>query len=100
MVAGIMGGDTTSSHWHNSGKEEPMTWFAAKGILESVFMQMGLQVEYHPDRQDTRLHPGRTASLWVGGNKLGVFGQLHPQLRQEKDLPDSVYVFQLDLDSV
>ncbi|NRB07528.1 MAG: phenylalanine--tRNA ligase subunit beta [Richelia sp.] len=98
MVAGIMGGDTTSSHWHNSGKEEPMTWFAAKGILESVFMQMGLQVEYHPDRQDTRLHPGRTASLWVGGNKLGVFGQLHPQLRQEKDLPDSVYVFKLDLD--
>jgi phenylalanyl-tRNA synthetase beta chain len=98
MVAGIMGGDINSSHWHNSGKEEPMTWFAAKGILESVFTQMGLQVEYQPDRQDNRLHPGRTASLWVGGNKLGVFGQLHPQLRQEKDLPDAAYVFQLDLD--
>ncbi|MDJ0799755.1 MAG: phenylalanine--tRNA ligase subunit beta [Calothrix sp. MO_167.B12] len=98
MVAGIMGGDITSSHWHNSGREEPMTWFAAKGILESVFTQMGLQVEYQPDRQDNRLHPGRTASLWVGGDKLGVFGQLHPQLRKDKDLPDSVYVFQLNLD--
>ncbi len=97
-VAGVMGGDTTSSHWHNSGREQPMTWFAAKGILESVFTQMGLQVEYQPDRQDNRLHPGRTASLWVGGEKLGVFGQLHPQLRKDRDLPDSVYVFQLDLD--
>ncbi|CCH68078.1 Phenylalanyl-tRNA synthetase beta chain [Richelia intracellularis HH01] len=100
MIAGIMGGDIIYSHWQNSGKEEPMTWFAAKGILESVFTQMGLKVEYHPDRQDSRLHPGRTASLWLGGSKLGVFGQLHPQLRQEKDLPASVYVFQLDLDVI
>ena len=43
------------------------------------------------------LHPGRTASLWVEGKSLGIFGQLHPQLRQEQELPDEVYVFQLDL---
>ncbi|MFN6568119.1 phenylalanine--tRNA ligase subunit beta [Dendronalium sp. ChiSLP03b] len=97
-IAGIMGGDITSSKWSKGGREEPMTWFEAKGILESVFRQLGLQVEYQPDRQDERLHPGRTASLWIRGNKLGVFGQLHPQLRREKGLPDSVYVFQLDVD--
>lgn len=100
MIAGIMGGDIIYTHWHNSGREEPMTWFAAKGILESVFTQMGLKVEYHPDCQDVRLHPGRTASLWLGGSKLGVFGQLHPQLQQKKDLPASVYVFELDLDVI
>jgi phenylalanyl-tRNA synthetase beta chain len=96
-IAGIMGGDITSSLWTRSGREQPMTWFEAKGILESVFNKLRLQVEYQPDCQDSRLHPGRTASLWVQGNKLGVFGQLHPQLRQERGLPDSVYVFQLDL---
>ncbi len=97
-IAGIMGGDCTTSKWITSGKEEPMTWFAAKGVLESVFMQMGVEVEYQPDCRDERLHPGRTASLWISGNRLGVFGQLHPQVRKERDLPDSVYVFQLDLD--
>jgi phenylalanyl-tRNA synthetase beta chain len=97
-IAGIMGGDTSNSKWTRSGREQPMTWFEAKGILESVFQQLGLQVEYQPDRRDSRLHPGRTASLWIRGNSLGIFGQLHPQLRQEKGLPDSVYVFQLELD--
>jgi phenylalanyl-tRNA synthetase beta chain len=29
---------------------------------------------------------------------LGTFGQLHPQLRQQRELPDAVYVFDLDLD--
>jgi phenylalanyl-tRNA synthetase beta chain len=97
-IAGIMGGDRSVGKWFRGGKELPMTWFEAKGILENVFGQMGLQVEYQPDCRDSYLHPGRTASLWIGGNRLGTFGQLHPQLRNEKGLPDSVYVFQLDLD--
>ncbi|AFZ04117.1 phenylalanine--tRNA ligase subunit beta [Calothrix sp. PCC 6303] len=97
-IAGIMGGDRTVGKWSQSGKEQPMTWFEAKGILENVFGQLGLKVEYQPDHRDTHLHPGRTASLWVGGNRLGTFGQLHPQLRNDRGFPDSVYVFQLDLD--
>ena len=95
-VAGIMGGDRTLGKWSSS--HQPMTWFEAKGILESVFEQMGIKVEYQPDLRDPRLHPGRTASLWIQGNRLGTFGQLHPQLRQERDLPESIYVFQLDTD--
>ncbi|NMG18586.1 phenylalanine--tRNA ligase subunit beta [Brasilonema bromeliae] len=97
-IAGIMGGDISSSKWTRSDRQQPMTWFEAKGILENVFKQFEVQVEYQPDCRDSRLHPGRTASLWLGGNRLGVFGQLHPQLRQEKGLPDSVYVFQWDVD--
>lgn len=97
-LAGIVGGDRTLGKWSKSGREEPITWFEAKGILESVFRQLALQVEFQPDCRDNRLHPGRTASLWIRGNRLGIFGQLHPQLRREKGLPDSVYVFQLNLD--
>jgi len=97
-LAGIMGGDRTLGKWSRSGGEQPLTWFEAKGILESVFRQLRLEVEFQPDHRDSRLHPGRTASLWVHGIRLGTFGQIHPQLRREKGLPDSVYAFQLDLD--
>ncbi|MCL1466168.1 phenylalanine--tRNA ligase subunit beta [Argonema galeatum] len=97
-LAGIIGGDPTLGRWSRSGREQPMTWFEAKGVLESVFGRLNFQVEYQPDRRDERLHPGRTASLWVQGDRLGTFGQLHPQLRKERDLPDAVYVFELDLD--
>ncbi|BAZ17337.1 phenylalanyl-tRNA synthetase subunit beta [Calothrix sp. NIES-4071] len=97
-IGGILGGDTSVGKWARSGSEAPMTWYEAKGVLENIFQQMNLHVEYQPDHRDARLHPGRTASLWVGSNRLGTFGQLHPQLRREKNLPDAVYVFQLDLD--
>ncbi len=93
-VAGILGGDFyPQGRWTKGGKVSAMTWFEAKGSLESVFQKLGLKVEYQPDSQDERLHPGRTASLWISGQRLGTFGQLHPQLRKEKDLPNEVYVF-------
>jgi phenylalanyl-tRNA synthetase beta chain len=97
-IAGIMGGDPKVGKWSTGRKEQPLSWFEAKGILESVFQQLGLDVEYQPDHRDSRLHPGRTASLWIGGSRLGTFGQLHPQLRKDKGLPDGVYAFQLDLE--
>jgi len=105
-VAGIIGGDPTAWKWQQGGRDRPLTWFEAKGVLESVFQQLGLAVEYAGDSSNPRLHPGRTAALSIppypplekGEKKpLGVFGQLHPQLQQEKGLPEQVYVFQLDL---
>ncbi|MBD0340877.1 MAG: phenylalanine--tRNA ligase subunit beta, partial [Microcoleus sp. Co-bin12] len=96
-VAGIIGGDPTVWKWQQSGRDRPLTWFEAKGVLESAFQELGLSVEYQRDSSNTRLHPGRTAALSLNGKYLGVFGQLHPQLQQEKGLPEQVYVFQLDL---
>jgi len=115
-IAGIMGGDPTVNRWVRSGKEQRMTWYEAKGLLDSIFERMGIAVEYRPwgkeiakgqsDGEATALcaefasatlHPGRTASLWLWGKCLGVFGQLHPQLRQQRELIDEVYIFQLDL---
>ena len=96
-LAGIMGGNITSEGlWVSGGKGTPMTWYDAKGVLENIFSNLGISVEYRLDNSQARLHPGRTAALWLQGKKLGVFGQIHPQLAQKRDLPNEVYLFELD----
>ena len=101
VVGGILGGDPSRGRWGRGGKEIPMDWFAAKGLLVGVFESLGLDVEFQPSAQDTvKLHPGRTASMWLKGERLGTFGQLHPKLAQERDLPDGIVVFEFDLDIV
>jgi phenylalanyl-tRNA synthetase beta chain len=99
-LGGIIGGDPTQGKWVQAGRSQPLTWFEAKGLLDSVFQRLGLTIEYQPDRRDSRLHPGRTASLWLRGTRLGTFGQLHPQLCQERGLPDQVYAFELTPDVI
>jgi phenylalanyl-tRNA synthetase beta chain len=93
-IAGIFGGDPTVGAWQHDSK--PLNFYEAKGLLDSVFHNLSVTVEYQPDQKDERLHPGRTASLWISGERLGTFGQLHPQLRAEKELPDEIYAFELD----
>ncbi len=96
-VGGIVGGDARRGRWVTSNKETAMTWYEAKGILQCVFDNLGLDVDYRVGHSDERLHPGRTAELFVRGRtSLGKFGQLHPELRRNQDLPDEVYVFELN----
>lgn len=118
-ISGILGGDLYSEGiWVRGGKNDPMTWYQAKGILESAFARLGLTVDYQATSEDERLHPGRTAALSLNGAEgtlrqalpsdgsepkgqpLGIFGQLHPQLRQEKGLPDAVYGFEISLEQL
>ncbi|MFM1841741.1 MAG: Phenylalanyl-tRNA synthetase beta chain [Cyanobacteriota bacterium] len=95
-LGGIFGGTTiTQGRWTQGGKPEPMDWYQAKGLLDSIFQRLGISVTYSADRLDERLHPGRTALITCGEETLGRFGQLHPQLRQERGLINEVYGFEL-----
>ncbi|PZD74080.1 Phenylalanine--tRNA ligase beta subunit [Acaryochloris thomasi RCC1774] len=98
-IAGILGGDPAQGKWiRGKDRDRPLSWFGAKGCLERIFEQMGLAIEFRADPGDHRLHPGRTASLWLNDSACGRFGQLHPQLCQERDLPEATYVFELHQD--
>ncbi len=98
-IAAILGGDTQpQGRWARGGKPAPMDWYTAKGFVEAALQRLGLEVRYQAESHEPRLHPGRTASLWLGEQCLGYFGQLHPQLRRDRDLPEAVYLLQLKAD--
>jgi phenylalanyl-tRNA synthetase beta chain len=101
LLAGIIGGDLFSfGSWSHSGKSQPISWYQAKGFLESVLGSLGLNVSYQKNVGDLRFHPGRTASLWQNEIYLGRFGQIHPQLTQASNLPDAIYIFELHLSPI
>ena len=94
-IGGIVGGNPARHSWQQSAQS--LDWFAAKGLLVKVFDRLGLQVTFKSDREQELLHPGRTASLWLNEQWLGVFGQLHPRVAKQRDLPAEVYAFELSL---
>ncbi len=98
-IGGILGGDPNPNDWQHHNR--PMDWFEAKGLLVSALERLGFSPEFRSDsvsEQLPELHPGRQASLWIEGSRMGLFGQLHPRLCQDKGLPDQVYGFELELD--
>ena len=46
------------------------------------------------------LHPGISADLWVEGEKMGFFGEVHPTVADRFGLSEKSYIAQLDFDAL
>jgi phenylalanyl-tRNA synthetase beta chain len=56
----------------------PLDFFDLKGIIEALVARLGLgAVTYTPSDYPT-LSPGRAAELRIGGDLVGIFGEVHP----------------------
>jgi len=80
-----------------------MDFFDLKGILAVLLDNLHLPgVGVEPDRHPT-FHPGKCGKILSGGRQIGVFGELHPEVRARYDWPASfrtpVLAADLDLDA-
>lgn len=93
-IAAAMTGLWESHLWQ--GEKKPVDFFVAKGILEALFSELGLnsQVEYRQAETIADMHPGRTAEILLNGRVIGFIGQIHPTLQKELDLKET-FIFEL-----
>ena len=97
-----------------AGPREPSSWLASspaeranfdyfdlKGVVDTLSQLLHLQdVTLTPSEHPT-FHPARAASLSAGGQLIGTFGEVHPLVRENFDLPfDPVCVAEFDLDAL
>jgi len=91
-----------------TGALRPPTWrepappaadfFAAKGVVARLFD--ALRVDWGIDAgTEPFLHPGRSAWLSVGGQRVGWLGEPHPAIAAAWELTQAVAAFELDLDA-
>ena len=97
LLSGVICGEQRLERWTTSGKPAPPDYYAARGRLTEVMQALKLDVSDRRLTDDSRLHPGRSATLVLEGRPLGCFGQLHPELAETHDLPDATFLFELDL---
>ncbi|MFA4884896.1 MAG: phenylalanine--tRNA ligase subunit beta, partial [Desulfotomaculaceae bacterium] len=95
LAAAAMGRSPAS--WNQAAKE--YDYYYLKGVLENLFSRIGtVPVNFLPETGDPSYHPGKTAVIEAGGTRLGVVGELHPDVLENYDLPEKVVAFELDLD--
>ena len=78
-------------------KEEPVDFFVAKGVLETILSRFGLVASFEAG-EDESLCPGRVANVVVGNEQLGVVGELHPKVSGAFELSGAVNLIEIDLD--
>lgn len=74
-------------------------FYYAKGILESLFRKLNLKVTFVAEKDMASMHPGRTARILLGEETIGFLGQVHPQVANDYDIPET-YVAELNLQAI
>ncbi|MCI0870326.1 MAG: phenylalanine--tRNA ligase subunit beta [Chloroflexi bacterium] len=101
MVAGAFAGPRNDLHWDASN--DSSDFYDAKGALEAVLGDLGIQAVFEPD-EDASFTPGRTAVVKVPAADhvaIGVVGDVARDVFAQFDAEvESVAMFELDLAAV
>ena len=101
-VGMIMSGDRTSRDWQ-TGKAQDFTAFDAKAEVVALLDAAGAPIaslQVFPDAGPV-WHPGRSATLRLGPKTVvAAFGELHPRLVKEHDVPGGCVAAEIYLDAI
>jgi phenylalanyl-tRNA synthetase beta chain len=68
-----------------------------KSLVEGILRALDVQYSIEPNSHGSFIN-GRCASLICDENKIGIFGELHPQVITNFDLSNPILAFELDVD--
>ncbi len=94
MMCGLLASSGLEKSW--PGGIESFDFFTAKGVVESLLAQLGIIAGFE-EASDQGLRPGKQAAVIVGGKRLGVVGELHPEVARAFDVPCEVYLLEMDI---
>lgn len=98
MLGLVMTGPREARSWLAGQDRTPLGFYDIKGVVETLLAGLGLEGTFAPG-EFPAFHPGRCAQVSVGGNVIGVMGELYPLVREAFDLPaQPVCALEFDLD--
>lgn len=97
-IAGILAGQIGDGIYGNPYRSPD--FFDIKGLVEGILEVCGI-TEYTLQKTDMpTFHPGRNAEVLLGEMSVGTFGEVHPEVLENYDLPYKAYLFEFDLEAL
>ena len=97
-LAGVATGARWPEQW--GSPREALDFYDVKADVQSALALTGdvSTVRFEADALDC-LRPGRAARIYRGSTAVGWLGELHPQIVKAINLPNAVFLFELEIDS-
>ena len=96
----VLSGPREPESWKKSDRA-PVDFYDLKGVLEVLLDALNITGTAYEPAEHPTYYPGRTARLKIDGAAIGLFGELHPLVREAFDLPEQpVLAAELDLEAL
>jgi phenylalanyl-tRNA synthetase beta chain len=97
-IAIALTGQRNPLFWSGGEREARFDVYDLKGLIEEFFEQFGLRGMTFNRRAESTALFLESATIQLGKQQLGEFGQLLPPLAKRYDLRDAVFLAELNLD--
>ena len=74
-------------------------FFLLKGIITLMLKELGCEFDVVRSKE-TYLHPGISADIIINDEKVGCFGEVHPQVAKNFELSQATYIATIDFDKL
>jgi phenylalanyl-tRNA synthetase beta chain len=103
-LAVLLAGPRSLPTWQGA-EDARMDFYDLKGLLAGLLENLHIPDLHYEPGKNPSFHPGRCARLLSGEKQLGVFGELHPQVRERYDWPAAysgtpVLAADMDMDAI
>ncbi len=75
-----------------------LSFFDLKGDVETMLAPFSHWTLYYDSQTPAYFHPGRSARAILDGATVAQFGQIHPQIAEERKLKQEVFIAEIFLD--
>jgi len=99
-IAAVFAGSAMPAAWSIKSDALPLDFYFAKGVVEELLAAFGIRNAVFAPGTHPITHPGRTATISVNGEEIGLVAELSEVTAASQDLPRRTYVFDLDGDAL
>ncbi|WP_456433259.1 phenylalanine--tRNA ligase subunit beta [Thermosulfuriphilus sp.] len=98
MIAGLITGISRPESCH----EQPrmLDFFDLKGLVEALTKALRIEVEFRPHSSEPYLRTGISLEMICKERGWGHLGEISPALREDLDLKDPLYVFEISFEDL
>lgn len=99
LLSIVLNGMVSNTMW--KGEKEVVDFFYLKGLLENLFNKLSVK-NYSisvPEKVLKGMHPGVSANIFIGRDKIGYMGKLDPDSENYFEVKNT-YVLEIDLEKL
>ena len=75
-------------------------FYYLKEMVEKSLWEIGINNLTYKRANENYLHPGRSAEIYLGEEKIGVLGEVHPNVIKNYDMKKRVYVAEIEFEKL
>jgi phenylalanyl-tRNA synthetase beta chain len=95
ILAGLAMGFDRDPHWAFSTRA--IDFYDVKGCIEDILDALMIKgVRFNRAGDIPYFHPGKTSTVVLEQEVLGVFGEVHPEVSDHYEIHGKVYLFEMD----